>query len=140
MDLLIDEKSSLNKDAEPKDEYSELCYNSDDDNELGNYETNDNTKNDSNENKSDNIVIASAFLPFDLIKNEINNKWEVNIVDNPFYNSLYKLSENNPNILIFLFRINSGKRKCECTLRLVFAGILFFEGNVLLHGLFNPFI
>ena len=98
MDLLIDEKSSLNKDAEPKDEYSELCYNSDDDNELGNYETNDNTKNDSNEKKSDNIVIASAFLPFDLIKNEINNKWEVNIVDNPFYNSLYKLSENNPNI------------------------------------------
>ena len=49
MDLLIDEKSSLNKDAEPKDEYSELCYNSDDDNELGNYETNDNTNNDSNE-------------------------------------------------------------------------------------------
>ena len=97
MDLCIDEKTSKDKEVEPKDEFSELCYNSDDDNEIGNNENNEIIKKEILENKADNIVIASAFLPFDLIKNEVLDKWEVKIVDNPFYNSLYKLSENNQN-------------------------------------------
>ncbi len=83
---------------ESLDEFSDLCYNSDDDAELGNNEVYDTVRKEHTENKSSNIVIASAFLPFDLIKNQALDKWEVKIVDNPFYNSLYKLSENNPNI------------------------------------------
>lgn len=75
-----------------------MCYISDDDAELGNNDINETIKKENSENKASNIIIASAFLPFDLIKNEALDKWEVKIVDNPFYNSLYKLSENNPNI------------------------------------------
>lgn len=98
MDLCLDEKTSISKESETQDEFNDLCYNSDDDSELGNNDINENVKKENTENKASNIVIASAFLPFDLIKNEKLDKWEVKIVDNPFYNSLYKLSEKNQNI------------------------------------------
>jgi trehalose 6-phosphate synthase/phosphatase len=98
MDLCLDDKSNLSKEAESFDKFSDLDYGSDSDEELGNNDINENIKKDSSEIKAENIVIASAFLPFDLIKKENSNKWDVEIVDNPFYNSLYKLSENNQNI------------------------------------------
>ena len=103
MDLCIDEKNNISKENDVQDEYSDLCYNSDDESNnnelLGNNEVNENTKKkEINQNKAENIIIASAFLPFDLIKNEIIDKWEVKIVDNPFYNNLYRLCEKNQNI------------------------------------------
>lgn len=98
MDIIPDDRSYFSKEEDPNDPYADLCYCSDSDEEIGKDEATDTMKETSEPKAENNIIIASAFLPFDLIKNSSSDKWEVRIVDNPFYNSLYKLSENNPNI------------------------------------------